>query len=65
MGKLLIIVGIVLIVAGLIITYFPKISLLGKLPGDIIIERENFKILHAAYKCFAGKHRALDHTLPR
>jgi hypothetical protein len=43
MGKLLIIVGIVFILAGLVITYVPRIPYLGKLPGDISIERENFK----------------------
>ena len=43
MGKFLIIIGIFLIVTGLLITYLPKIPFLGKLPGDIIIERENFK----------------------
>jgi hypothetical protein len=43
MGKLLIIVGIVFILAGLIITYVPRLPYLGKLPGDISIERENFR----------------------
>ena len=43
MGKLLIIIGIVCIIAGLLINYLPKIPYLGKLPGDISIERENFK----------------------
>jgi hypothetical protein len=43
MGKLLIIIGIVCIIAGLLINYLPKIPYLGKLPGDIAIERENFK----------------------
>lgn len=43
MGKFLIIIGIIFIVAGLLITYLPKIPFLGKLPGDITIERENFK----------------------
>lgn len=43
MGKLLIIVGIVFILAGLIITYAPRLPYLGKLPGDISIERENFR----------------------
>ncbi len=42
MGKLLIIVGIVCIVIGLFITYGPKISL-GRLPGDIVVERENVR----------------------
>ncbi|HZI25671.1 MAG TPA: DUF2905 domain-containing protein [Chryseolinea sp.] len=44
MGKLLIVVGIVCILAGLLITYLPKIPFLGRLPGDISIERENFKL---------------------
>lgn len=43
MGKLLIIVGIVCIIVGLLLIYLPKIPFLGKLPGDILIERENFK----------------------
>ena len=43
MGKLLIIVGIVCIAVGLFITYGPKIPFLGKLPGDISVEKENFK----------------------
>ncbi|HYG19379.1 MAG TPA: DUF2905 domain-containing protein [Ohtaekwangia sp.] len=42
MGKWLIIVGIVLLVSGLIITYIPRFPL-GRLPGDIVIERENFR----------------------
>jgi predicted lysophospholipase L1 biosynthesis ABC-type transport system permease subunit len=44
MGKLLIIVGIVCILVGLWITYLPKIPLLGKLTGDLTIEKENFKL---------------------
>jgi hypothetical protein len=43
MGKFLIIIGIICIAAGLLITYFPKIPFLGKLPGDITVERENLK----------------------
>jgi len=43
MGKLLIIVGIVCILLGLFITYAHKLPFLGKLPGDISIERGNFK----------------------
>ncbi|HEX9651464.1 MAG TPA: DUF2905 domain-containing protein [Cyclobacteriaceae bacterium] len=43
MGKLFIISGVILIVVGVIITLLPKNSVIGRLPGDIIIERENFK----------------------
>jgi Protein of unknown function (DUF2905). len=43
-GKILIIIGIILIVVGIIV-YFAgnKFSWFGRLPGDIRIERENFK----------------------
>jgi len=51
MGKLLIIVGIVCIIVGLFITYGPKIPFLGKLPGDIVVERENFKFYFPLATC--------------
>lgn len=43
MGKFLIIAGIVLLIAGLAIHFSDKVPFLGRLPGDIRIERENFK----------------------
>jgi len=42
MGKMLIILGVVLVVIGLAFTYGPKIPWLGKLPGDISIKKDNF-----------------------
>lgn len=42
MGKTLIIIGIVLIIIGAIIHFGIKIPLLGKLPGDIHIKKENY-----------------------
>jgi hypothetical protein len=42
MGKMLIILGVVLIVIGLAFTWGPKIPWLGKLPGDISIKKDNF-----------------------
>ena len=44
MGKILIIIGIALIIAGVVISYMDKIPLLGKLPGDFVFERGNVKI---------------------
>lgn len=41
-GKALIIFGIVLIGAGLILVFFNKIPYLGKLPGDILIQKKDF-----------------------
>ena len=51
MGKLLIFVGIVCIAVGLFITYGPKIPFLGRLPGDISVERENFKFYFPITTC--------------
>ena len=43
-GKLLILTGIVFLVAGLILTFCSQFSFLrlGKLPGDIVIKRDNY-----------------------
>jgi hypothetical protein len=43
MGRLFIIVGVVLVVVGLLVTFGKGIPFLGRLPGDIRIERENFR----------------------
>jgi hypothetical protein len=43
MGKLLILIGVLLVALGLFISFFPKIPYLGKLPGDIHIKRDNFE----------------------
>jgi hypothetical protein len=41
-GRLLIILGIALLVGGFLMTVAPKIPLVGKLPGDILIKRDGF-----------------------
>jgi hypothetical protein len=41
-GKLFIILGVVLVVVGLGITFADKIPYIGRLPGDIYIKREKF-----------------------
>jgi uncharacterized protein HemY len=43
MGKLLILLGIIIILVGVIVTYSDRIPFIGKLPGDITIEKENFR----------------------
>jgi hypothetical protein len=43
-GKYVIIIGISIILIGLLIYFFyNKLNWLGRLPGDIRVERENFK----------------------
>jgi hypothetical protein len=41
-AKALILIGAVLLVTGLVLLLFQKTSFFGKLPGDILIKRENF-----------------------
>lgn len=43
MSRFLIIFGVVLVAAGLLWPWLQKIGL-GRLPGDIVIERENFRL---------------------
>lgn len=41
-GKLFILLGVVLVVLGLGITFADRIPYIGRLPGDIYIKREKF-----------------------
>ncbi len=43
MARWLIILGVVLIVAGLLWPWLTQLGL-GRLPGDIVIERDNFRM---------------------
>ena len=51
MGKSLIILGLILVAAGCLLSYGGKLPLLGKLPGDIRIERENFSFFFPLGTC--------------
>ncbi len=41
-GKVLIIMGAIVMLLGIGFLLFPKIPFLGKLPGDIVIKRDGF-----------------------
>ncbi|MEX1097139.1 MAG: DUF2905 domain-containing protein [Planctomycetales bacterium] len=43
-GWILVIIGVLIAVTGLVWLLAPSIPWLGKLPGDIVIERENFRL---------------------
>ncbi len=44
-GKLLTIFGLIMVLIGLALIFFPKFPfILGKLPGDIIIRKNNFTL---------------------
>lgn len=52
LGRSLIIMGLLLVAAGLIVSFAPKLpSWLGKLPGDISIKRENFSFHFPIVTC--------------
>lgn len=42
MGKILITIGIFIVLTGLLLTMTEKVPLVGKLPGDILIKKDNF-----------------------
>jgi len=42
MGRLLILVGVVAIAAGVVMLFLPRIPWLGRLPGDFVVQRERF-----------------------
>lgn len=50
-GKWLVVVGLVLVGAGLWLWLGPKISWLGRLPGDIAVERPHFKFYFPLATC--------------
>jgi len=44
LGRLLILFGVVSIVAGLVLLIAPRVPWLGRLPGDVIVERGRFTL---------------------
>jgi len=42
LAKILILLGIITFLVGFLLLFFGKIPYLGKLPGDILIKRNNF-----------------------
>jgi len=41
-AKTMIIVGIIIIAAGVILLFLGKFGFIGKLPGDILVQKKNF-----------------------
>ena len=50
-GRLLIIVGVLIVVVGLALTFGPRIPFLGRLPGDIAIDRGNVHVYFPIVTC--------------
>ena len=51
LGRFLLIFGAVLIILGLVLTFAGKIPWIGRLPGDIRIERENVSFYFPIVTC--------------
>lgn len=51
LGRTLIIFGVVLVILGLVLSFGPKIPYLGRLPGDIRIERDEFRFYFPIVTC--------------
>ncbi|MBN1255649.1 MAG: DUF2905 domain-containing protein [Deltaproteobacteria bacterium] len=51
LGKILSILGIVLLVFGLILILAEKIPWIGRLPGDIVIKRDKFTLYFPIMTC--------------
>ena len=51
LGRSLIILGLMLVAAGLVLSLAPRIPWLGKLPGDITIRREHFSFYFPLATC--------------
>ena len=51
LGKVMILIGIILIVLGCLIVYGGKIPFIGRLPGDIHIKRDNFSFYFPITTC--------------
>lgn len=43
MGRLLIFMGLLLALFGVLVTFWAKLPFLGKLPGDIVVAKGNFR----------------------
>lgn len=44
LGRLLVVLGIGLLVAGLLLSFGGRIPWLGRLPGDLVVERPGFRL---------------------
>ncbi|HSD09415.1 MAG TPA: DUF2905 domain-containing protein [Candidatus Binatia bacterium] len=51
LGKLLIVVGAVILVAGVVLALLGRVPWIGRLPGDIVIRRDNFVFVFPLMSC--------------
>ncbi|MDY6952073.1 MAG: DUF2905 domain-containing protein [Thermodesulfobacteriota bacterium] len=51
LGKVLIVAGLVMAGLGLLLVLTPKVPWLGRVPGDIVVKKENFRIYFPITTC--------------
>lgn len=51
LGRMMVLAGAVILVAGLVVMLLGKIPYIGKLPGDIVIKKENFSFYFPLTTC--------------
>jgi len=51
LGKVLIVIGLVIAGIGVVLLLSPKIPWIGKLPGDILIKKDNFRFYFPLATC--------------
>jgi Protein of unknown function (DUF2905) len=51
LGRLLIIAGIVLALGGVVVSVLGRVPWLGRLPGDILVRRDNFTLYFPLASC--------------
>jgi hypothetical protein len=51
LGKLLIVSGVVLVLAGVVVLAAGRVPWLGRLPGDIVVRRDNFTVYFPLASC--------------
>lgn len=51
LGKILIATGLVIAGIGILLVLTPKVPWLGKLPGDILIKKDNFRFYFPVTTC--------------
>jgi hypothetical protein len=50
-GKILLLVGVFLLVLGLLFIFWQRIPLLGRLPGDIFLQKGNLRLFFPIATC--------------
>ncbi len=51
LGKLMILIGIFIAISGIFFAFWSKIPFLGRLPGDILLQKGNFRLFFPIVTC--------------